>query len=157
MILFCRLAVVSSFTSFLYVHDCSDKHGAQQTHFQVVTGFLTYFQTLEGHNNFQVLLTHLSSYSQTFRKRPPNMRRFSSRLPQVVASLRSKRFRAVSEKRTRTRAKDRSKNGVKPTWLHVVTKKHRILLKVKYIQQTWRSKYALISGCLPEDENNGIS
>ena len=114
MILFCRLAVVSTFTSFLYVHDCPDKHGAQQTHFSVVTGFLTNFQTPEGHNNFQVLFD-FSSYSQTSRKRPPKIRRFSSRLRQVDASLRSKRFRAVSGQRTRARAKDRTKNGAKAT------------------------------------------
>ena len=81
MILFCRLAVVSSFTSFLYVHDCPDKHGAQQTHFSVVTGFLTNFQTPEGHNNFQVLFG-LSCYSETSRKQP-KMGRFSFRLRQV--------------------------------------------------------------------------
>ena len=113
MILFCRLAVVSSFTSFLYVHDCPDKHGAQQTHFSVVTGFLTNFQTPEGHNNFQVLFG-LSCYSETSRKQP-KMGRFSFRLRQVDVSLRSKRFRAVSGQRTRARAKDRTKNGAKAT------------------------------------------
>ena len=115
MILFCRLAVVSLFTSFLYVHDCPDKHGAQQTHFSVVTGFLTNFQTPEGHNNFQVLFDFQVTVKPPVCKRPPKMRRFSFRLRQVDVSLRSKRFRAVSGQRTRAKAKDRTKNGAKAT------------------------------------------
>ena len=74
---------------------------------------LTNFQTLEGHNNFQVLFG-LSCYSETSRKQP-KMGRFSFRLRQVDVSLRSKRFRAVSGQRTRARAKDRTKNGAKAT------------------------------------------
>ena len=57
MILFCRLAVVSTFTSFLYVHDCPDKHGAQQTHFSVVTGFLQIFKPWRAITIFKYFLT----------------------------------------------------------------------------------------------------